>query len=856
MAAAAPSAAFPEWLVMGSHVHVSGKYKAVVRFLGRVTFAEGAWVGLELERPVGKHNGTVLGKSYFVTALKHATFVKADALTPYNPITLAATSIQSFHRVCVARRKVGEAAVVASFNKLDADAEMRQLLRQQRLLETPLGRALERSRPSAGMVDVWELEAIADTTLEVGTAPQIKWPLTPHAVLNMARAFRDGKHLSYRDALILVSTFRRYSVMLPTLVEHVVQPGATLTIVGDTHGQLADVLTIFDFQAQPSVTNAYLFNGDFVDRGANGVEVMLLLMAWSLALPGRLEGTRLVGAGMYLQRGNHESHAQNLSNGFMQEVFAKYCTRDVDDAGDRELRLYDAFQAAFDALPLASIVAGSEGAAAPSAPAPRSRIFVVHGGLMHRNDVTLDQIAAVNRARDVPYGLVDLEDRIFENLMWSDPRREKGCAPSDRGAGQVFGPDVTAAFCALNGVTLVVRSHEVVNEGVAFMHDGRLATVFSASRYCGRGTNFGGVIILSSTLEPIVKTWDAPLLQECPVEGDDALSPGSPTPNASRKASVLGLVSGAAAAATQSDAVNRMLIERIVLHKADLFFAFAAADPTHTGFVTRSTWADVMRGVLHLEIPWLRLCGGLADADAEGRINYSIFLERYRIAMRSSDLAWMDALTRRITEKFVAAGTSLEDSFKKFDEDNSGFISLDEFEQGLAKLDVGLSRAQLYEFMRSIDANFDGTVSYLEFCQRFKYTFSVLLDDKKAGKAGAKAAATSPARRSQRDEWTTDALHRIGVALNKGGTDLLASFTSNDTNEDGLLSIDEFGTMLTRLSFNFTRVEVERIFRLADDNNSGAVNLDEVRGGEGEVTECVWGGGGGMRVWMCEDMKV
>ena len=46
-------------------VLVSKTRKGFVRFVGPTDFADGVWVGVELEEPRGKNNGTVDGRKYF-----------------------------------------------------------------------------------------------------------------------------------------------------------------------------------------------------------------------------------------------------------------------------------------------------------------------------------------------------------------------------------------------------------------------------------------------------------------------------------------------------------------------------------------------------------------------------------------------------------------------------------------------------------------------------------------------------------------------------------------------------------------------------------------------------------------------
>lgn len=69
--------------------------------------------------------------------------------------------------------------------------------------------------------------------------------------------------------------------LLPNIVH--IDNVKEIIVVGDTHGQLQDVLNIFNLYGYPTPERPYLFNGDFVDRGSQGLEILLILFSFKIA---------------------------------------------------------------------------------------------------------------------------------------------------------------------------------------------------------------------------------------------------------------------------------------------------------------------------------------------------------------------------------------------------------------------------------------------------------------------------------------------------------------------------------------------------------------------------------------------
>ncbi|OCT79108.1 hypothetical protein XELAEV_18030206mg [Xenopus laevis] len=70
-----------DWLKEGEYVTVGSNKKGVVRYVGPTDFQEGIWVGVELETPAGKNDGSVGGKHYFKCNPGYGVLVKPNRVT-------------------------------------------------------------------------------------------------------------------------------------------------------------------------------------------------------------------------------------------------------------------------------------------------------------------------------------------------------------------------------------------------------------------------------------------------------------------------------------------------------------------------------------------------------------------------------------------------------------------------------------------------------------------------------------------------------------------------------------------------------------------------------------------------------
>lgn len=213
----------------------------------------------------------------------------------------------------------------------------------------------------------------------------------------------------------------------------------------------------------------FVFLGDYVDRGYFSLETLTLLLCLKAKYPDKIT----------LVRGNHESRQITQVYGFYEECVQKYGNTSV----------WKACCQVFDFMTLGAIVDG--------------KVLCVHGGLSPEIR-TLDQVRVVARAQEIPH------EGAFCDLVWSDPEDVETWAVSPRGAGWLFGDRVSQEFCHVNGLNLIARAHQLVNEGYKYHFKSQdVVTVWSAPNYCYRCGNMASVCEIGDDMKANFKLFSA-----------------------------------------------------------------------------------------------------------------------------------------------------------------------------------------------------------------------------------------------------------------------------------------------------------------------------------------------------------
>ncbi|XP_031433258.1 serine/threonine-protein phosphatase with EF-hands 2 isoform X3 [Clupea harengus] len=600
--------------------------------------------------------------------------------------------------------------------------------------------------------------------------PYLTFPLTASNVTELVEAFRNKQQLHSRYVLQLLGETWKLLRLLPNINHVSTCHTKEITICGDLHGHLEDLLLVFYKNGLPSMETPYVFNGDYVDRGKNSIEILLILFAFLLLYPNDV----------HLNRGNHEDHIVNLRYGFTKEVLGKYRLH-----GKKILKL---LQKIFSWLPLATVI--------------DQKVLIVHGGISDTFDLKI--IAKMDRHRYVSSLKPPKSRRLLLKSKLSDQESDtEEAGAEDSGSSSTRGGGGIRRTCSMthsspsSGVdrSLLQRrslqSHSSVDDelqerrrqaglGVSPSHsddqqsycsdkDAELTEAVEADAEewkqivdllwsdpmsmegcVPNEVRGGGCYWGPDVTEEVLNRHSLQLLirsHECKQEGYEfchnrkvltIFSASNYYEEGSNRGAYIRLGPDLVPHLIQYQATRttrdltlrqsvgrtersalRALREQLFAHKSDLISAFQKYDPDNTGWISLKDWAVAMETVFHLALPWRVLRSQLVSTTKDGMLDYQSWFKELAIMEPNKELAHTNVL-----ETLYKHHSNLETIFRVIDTDNSGFISFEEFRQTWkllsSHLKMEISDEAIVDLAHSIDFNHDGSIDINEFMEAFR----------------------------------------------------------------------------------------------------------------------------------------
>ena len=222
-------------------------------------------------------------------------------------------------------------------------------------------------------------------------------------------------------------------------------PRGEALVIGDLHGDFESLVLIlreskFLQKMEKTGDATLIFLGDYGDRGEKPAEVYYAILKLKLAYPKQV----------VLLRGNHEGPKDLMAS--PHDLPLRFQVR----FGEDWVSIYEKTRDLWSCLYNAVFVEG--------------RFLMVHGGISPE----------INNLQDIAQAREGHNEALLEELLWNDPvEGMRGVSSSPRGAGKLFGKDVTEKVLDRLGAKILIRGHEPSGTGFKIDQAGRVLTLFS-----------------------------------------------------------------------------------------------------------------------------------------------------------------------------------------------------------------------------------------------------------------------------------------------------------------------------------------------------------------------------------------
>lgn len=211
--------------------------------------------------------------------------------------------------------------------------------------------------------------------------------------------------------------------------------------------------------------NAYIiFLGDYIDRGTLPLQTLLFLLKIKnlfkdkcILLKGNHEILETNGSGMYISEVTPAETVDFLYEYLKSETVNKICTFLTN-------------------LPYCLIIKIKS-----------EKLFFVHGGIppnRYLDTFNLESLIS---------GTEKTEETILKTLLWGDPVNFP-FKYNDIDTRFQFGEKQFTDFMKKNGLSVLIRSHEPIENGYKYMYDNKLLTIFSTGGEDNEDSGYNGTV--------------------------------------------------------------------------------------------------------------------------------------------------------------------------------------------------------------------------------------------------------------------------------------------------------------------------------------------------------------------------
>ena len=255
-------------------------------------------------------------------------------------------------------------------------------------------------------------------------------------------------------------------------------------IYGSINGQFNDLMRYFSLFGRPSEYKGdiesmdYLFLGNIVNRGSFSLECFCLLIALKVKH----------SSAFHILRGSQDDLEISKLYGLGEECKMKL-GENINDSKSIFRRICDLFEY----LPLAAVI--------------NNQILCVHSGIGEHVKTLND----LNVKR--PCNLFN--SPVAQEVLWSTPTGN--ISKEDYSGNNItntlrtrhFDENMVKEFLAKNKLKMIIRSHDISEQGIEKLFNDKVLSIFSATNYCGYQNN-GAILIIKKNFEiqPKILTYE------------------------------------------------------------------------------------------------------------------------------------------------------------------------------------------------------------------------------------------------------------------------------------------------------------------------------------------------------------